>query len=243
MEYRVKTSNSGAVPAYEKIARQIKACIYDGTYSYGSALPSEPKLCEEYDVSRITVRRAISELVSAGYLEKVHGKGTFVKHKRYDQELVNLHGFTEAFSKQGITVMHHIIDENIVTPDAITRRQLNLDDSTRVLKLTRLHYLDNDPFSLDTSYFSESLFQGLFDRLREEDSLYTVIREHYGISPLHAERTITVTTPNEAECGLLECEITEPLFKMEKIVLDHEKAIHKSVLLTPSSRVSLKLKM
>jgi len=239
----LKISNSGSVPAYEKIARHIRANIYDGIYSYGAALPSEAKLCLEYDVSRITVRRAINELVADGYLEKVHGKGTFVRHKRFEQELVNLNGFTEAFSKKGIKVSHHIIEEKIVTPDAPTRKLLQLEPGVQVLKLTRLHYLDDDPFNLDTSYFSAALFPGLFDWLKEDDSLYKVIRERYGFIPLHADRTITITTPSEEQCSLLECEMTEPLFKMEKIVLDEDKPLHRSILLTPASRVSLKLSM
>lgn len=239
----MRITSTSSVPAYEKIARQIKASIHDGQYTYGSALPSETKLCEEYDVSRITIRRAVNELVDDGYLEKVHGKGTFVKYHRFEQELLNLSGFTEAFGKKGIRVSHHIIEETLEPADLITRKQLQIDKSENMLKIVRLHYLDESPFSLDTSYFPESKFPGLFELLKENDSLYDIMKKHFNMSPLHADRTITIATPTEQECQLLECDMTEPLFKMEKLVLDEDKPLHRSVLLTPSSRVSLKLRM
>lgn len=66
------------IPLYYKLAETIEDQINNGVYEKGTKIPSERELCEIYDVSRMTVRLAIDELVKNGKLEKVQGKGTYV---------------------------------------------------------------------------------------------------------------------------------------------------------------------
>ena len=66
------------VPLYQQIYDEIKDAIEKGVYAPKERIPSELELAEQYDVSRITVRRAVEELCSDGYLVKQQGRGTFV---------------------------------------------------------------------------------------------------------------------------------------------------------------------
>ena len=74
--------NNNAVPLYEQIMMMLRERLDNHVLDAGEKLPSEAELCKSYGVSRITVRRAIDELVEEGYLEKKQGKGTFVTQKR-----------------------------------------------------------------------------------------------------------------------------------------------------------------
>ncbi len=235
-------NKQGAIPLYEKIANSIRHQIESGELQQGGALPSEERLCEDFDVSRITIRRAVQELATSGFVEKVQGKGTFVQYKRIEQELLSLSGFTETFKRKGLNLHHKIVAEEKCLADRATQKALNISSNDSVLKITRIHYLDDVPFNLDVSYFPVELFKDLFQYLPDDYSLYKVFKEHYHIEPKHAERTITISLASEMESELLHCKHSEPLFMMDKVVYDEAmKPLHRSVLLSPSSRVCLKM--
>ena len=72
-----------AVPLYQQVKEDIKAAIEQGKYKPKEKIPTEPELSAEYSVSRITVRRAVEELCSEGYLVKMQGRGTFVSPQEF----------------------------------------------------------------------------------------------------------------------------------------------------------------
>ena len=86
-----------SVPLYQQIKEDIKAAIQSGKYKPKEKIPPEPALSEEYSVSRITVRRAVEELCSEGYMTKMQGRGTFVYTKRIKRKYTgddNVEGYT-----------------------------------------------------------------------------------------------------------------------------------------------------
>jgi GntR family transcriptional regulator len=78
-----------ALPLYQQVKEDIKAAIENGRYKPQEKIPAEPELSAEYSVSRITVRRAIEELCSEGYLVKMQGRGTFVSSPRIHRKMFN----------------------------------------------------------------------------------------------------------------------------------------------------------
>ena len=84
--------HESAIPLYQQIENDIKDKIISGEYQAGQMLPSESKFCEMYQVSRVTVRNAISDLVEQGILIRKHGKGTFVENQKIPEKgLCHLH--------------------------------------------------------------------------------------------------------------------------------------------------------
>ena len=74
----VKLDAKTPVPLYEQLKNLLQSQISSGVYSIGERLPAEAELCAKYEVSRVTVRRALDDLVADGALERRQGKGTYV---------------------------------------------------------------------------------------------------------------------------------------------------------------------
>lgn len=83
-------------PLYKQLMQKLRADIQSGVYPVHSRIPSEQELCETYQVSRVTVRKALSELTQEGLLKRHQGKGTFVGIPRIQKDLRNVNSFHDA---------------------------------------------------------------------------------------------------------------------------------------------------
>lgn len=83
----MELDNAIATPLYKQLEKLILDKITNGTLTPGNKLPTENELSEQYHVSRVTVRKALSALDSQGYLEKKSGKGTFIAEKKMQRSL------------------------------------------------------------------------------------------------------------------------------------------------------------
>ena len=103
-------------PLYQQIYDEIKDAIEKGVYAPKERIPSELELAEQYDVSRITVRRAVEELCSDGYLVKQQGRGTFVSTPHINRQFhaSTLQTFTALCAGNGMKAGAHVIDRQIV---------------------------------------------------------------------------------------------------------------------------------
>src|ERR1700756_5797941 len=110
-------------PLYSRVETVLAGEITDGTLKLGDQLPTENSLIARFEVSRITVRRAIQNLTGRGLVEIRRGKGTFVAAPRITQELTDLTGFVEDMHALGRKPMARVIDKEIVTADTIVAGQ------------------------------------------------------------------------------------------------------------------------
>ena len=110
-------------------------CITDGDLRIGDQLPTEDSLIARFGVSRITVRRAIQNLVSRGLVEIRRGKGTFVAAPKITQELTELSGFVEDMHALGRQPKTRVIGKEIVTANATVASQLALTKGERVVRI------------------------------------------------------------------------------------------------------------
>ena len=95
-------NHNSSVPMYLQISRQLSEAIQQGGYNPGDKLPSESTLCQQYDVSRITVRQALNLLIQQDMAFSVHGKGTFVKPPAINHELNKIISFSRVLQQKGL---------------------------------------------------------------------------------------------------------------------------------------------
>lgn len=170
------------VPLYVQIAALLKNDIENGVFKQAGRIPTEVELAEQYQVSRITVRKAVEDLVSQGLVEKKQGKGTFITPQRYSRHLdTGPVGFTEMCRSLGLTPSARILKTEICVPkSAEVRKLLQLPDGATAIHICRLRCGDNRPIAVEESYYPMK-YSDLLSLDLEKDSLYTYLREKRGI--------------------------------------------------------------
>ncbi|NRT90744.1 GntR family transcriptional regulator [Clostridium beijerinckii] len=213
------------IPLYQQLADIIRNSITSGELKYGDKIPTEVELSEKYNVSRITVRAAINELVESGFLIKKQGKGTFVSKPKVQRKIEYLSSFTAACEASGLKVTNEIIKREIVEPEIEDIRDLELDDDDKLIYIQRVRFAGGEPLMLENNYFSFKRFNFL---LTEDlnGSLYELLRNKYDINPSGSPNsgkdhtTIEIAKAMDEEAGLLMVQKGEPLFYIKTVIYD-----------------------
>ena len=111
----LKQSSQSGAPLYLQLRKSIEDAVNRGLIGPGDALPSERDIATKADISRVTVRKAVQDLVKGGVLVQRHGSGTFVapRMERVEQSLSQLTSFTEDMARRGMTVRSAWLDRGI----------------------------------------------------------------------------------------------------------------------------------
>lgn len=172
---------SGSTPLYQQLASKLRKQIAAGTFRPGDRLPSEEALCEEYRVSRITVRAALDQLVDAGLLWRKRGKGTFVSTRHVDHELIHLTDFVEDMAASGMRPSSRVTYWGEETVDEEIAAILGIPPSMSVVRLDRLRSADGSPIAFDVTYLPLR-YGRLLDKERlETETIYQQLENQYGI--------------------------------------------------------------
>ena len=198
-------------PKYYILKKALIEKINQEELKVNELIPSERELISTYNVSRITVRRAISELVNEGYLYTVQGKGTFVKSDRYSQDLFSITSCTQDILNFGMTPGRLVIDARVVEADKKRCRILNLNSGEQVFRLERVYTADGEPINLTTTYLPYRYLPGIEHYDFAQCSLYQVLEQEYGITITKATRTVEAVLVSEDESELLQVEQGIPI--------------------------------
>jgi GntR family transcriptional regulator len=171
------------LPKYYSVQELLRERVL--TMPEGGALPPESALCEEYGVSRITIRRALEGLARDGFVERVQGKGTFGTRPRaayaFRERFVNeIVGFYGEMAARGIEVNTRVLGQKTVLPPAEVAEALRLAPPARVVDLHRLRLVLGRPHHLVRTYLPEQRFPGLVYADLSVGSLYGHLRATYG---------------------------------------------------------------
>lgn len=120
-------------PLYLQVKADIKNRILSKQYMPGDKLPTENELSDQYNVSKITIRKAIQNLSDEGYVNKVQGKGTFINFKKDKLYLNKTSGFKESLSSLGHASRHDIIQASFLNADEDIAEKLMIPMGTKVV--------------------------------------------------------------------------------------------------------------
>ncbi|MDQ0200850.1 GntR family transcriptional regulator [Neobacillus ginsengisoli] len=215
------------IPLYIQLKESIRSSIINGQLKYGDQIPTELELSEEYKISRITVRKAILELVEEGYLVKKQGKGTFVNKRKIERKIVHFLSFSDACKANGLTASSKVTKKEIIQPTPNDQKLLQLDDGDACVFIQRVRYAGDSPIMLENNYFSYKDFHSLLNE-NLEGSVYKILREKLNVKPFGARgTTLEIVRATEEEVNLLHTSSGEPLFYMETTVFDeNSRPVH-----------------
>ena len=191
------------LPLYIQLANLIRAKMQESAWVPGEQIPTENELCDQYQVSRITVRQAVAELVQEGYLERYPGRGTFVTEPRIEQRISRLTGFTQDMEARGKHPGAKVLQFEIVKPPFILPWAHRLRDEENLILLKRLRLADGEPLAVEISHLSYSLCAGILEENLEDRSLYALLEETCDIIPSRAGQQWTAVACPMEEAKLL----------------------------------------
>ncbi|GAA5350138.1 GntR family transcriptional regulator [Streptococcus uberis] len=158
------------LPAYIKIHDAIKKDIDEGVWLIGDRLPSERDLADHFEVSRMTLRQAVTLLVEEGILERRVGSGTYVASHRVRDKMRGTTSFTEIVHSQGKTPSSKLISYQRQLASDTEIKELQLEPSDFVIRMERIRYADNIPLVFEVASIPEKFIK---DMKRDE------ITEHF----------------------------------------------------------------
>jgi GntR family transcriptional regulator len=200
-ELRSYTVNKRSpVPKYYQLRAILRELIRD--WSPDQLIPSESELCQTYDVSRTTVRKALDYLIYEGLLYRVQGKGTFVSPQKlqgcYVQDSI---GFFEDMEARGLSHRTEVLEQDIIEAGQTLANHLQIQAGEEVFHMTRLQFVEDEILHLAVSHVPQKLCPGLIDEDFTNKSLYRTMQQKYQLKPHHGTRIIEVqyASPNEAK--------------------------------------------
>lgn len=213
------------LPLYYKLRESIREKILRGEYPPGSKIPSEQELMQEYNVSRMTVIRAVNDLVQEGLLYRKQGKGTFVSIPQVQQRLGKLTNFTQDMLSRNLKPDSIILNLELISPPFIIQEKLKIKENIKVWRLERLRFADDNPMGLQVAYLPSDLFPIIDENELGRGSLYEYLRKKYNIVLKRAEETYWVRMPTNYEIQKLKIKKNTPVFYVQRLTfLINERA-------------------
>lgn len=168
------------VPIYIQIEEELKQRIFLGEYKIGEPIPSERDLSVSFGVSRMTVRQAITNLVSTGMLFREKGRGTYVSTPKFEQPLNGLTSFSEDMRARGLKPSSKIVKFEKQIPSFDVARDLQLEEDEEVYVIIRIRNADDQPMAIEKTYIPVQTLPDLNVKLLS-GSLYCIVEDTYGL--------------------------------------------------------------
>ncbi len=204
---------------YEKIAADIKEGILSGEYKPNQQLPFEKTLCQKYDVSKMTVKKALDLLVAEGLIVKRRGAGTFIKDITEDEierivEKKQFLGLTHA--NLGHKVTSDILDFKIVNASKEVSNILKIEDDEFVYLIHRVRFVDNEAIVIEKTYIPLNLAPGI-KLVNVKGSIYGYIKDKLNLKIQSAHSIIRAQKSDNLDQKYLKLNSDEPVIEVERV--------------------------
>lgn len=188
-------------PLYAQLTSILKNRILSRQWEPGFKLPSERELCEQFNVSRITVRKALNDLAVQNLVHSVPGKGTFVLLPQMRDPLRPLSGFTEDMSRRGYIPYSRVLRADILPANQAVAEKLRISLGAEVIHLERLRMVAPDQLviAIQKNLIPHFRCPNLLDFNLERRSLFDVLRHEYHLVLERAETVISARLANLME--------------------------------------------
>jgi len=201
---------------YYRIQQAVLEQIQKGQLQPGGLLPSEAELAQHYQVSRITAKRALDELVHQGRAYRRQGRGTFVAQPRI-REISGFRSFSEDIRARGFAPSSRILVFTESAPDAAVRERLHLQEGEHVFLLKRLRLASDDPVAVETACLPCRICPGLLHEDLACGSLYNILMEKYQVVPTWADAEIEAAAASKEEALLLKLKPGTPVLSARRV--------------------------
>ena len=207
---------NAAQPLYFQVKEDIKKQIEEQKLKPGDVLPTENWLCQHYGVSRVTIRKTLSELISEGVLVRDHGKAARVASIRFDRYVNRLTGLTEELKMAGIESETSIIKFEKVHADNRIAVKMGLPEGEPLFYINRLRYAAHIPMCEQAIYLRVKCCPTITAQELSDHSLYSLLETKYHQKIDYADQTVYASSPTYRQAALLEMADVSDLLCVER---------------------------
>lgn len=209
-------NKNSPVPIYYQLQEQLKNMIEKGELKPGDLISSEREYAERFQISRMTIRQALTKLVDEGYLYRVKGKGTFVAERKIEQPLQGLTSFTEDMKARGMVPGNELLSFEIIPASNLIANHLNIQEYGPVYEIKRIRLADDVPMALETTYIPANLIKGLTDEIMRHQSLYDYIEGRLLVKIDRGEQIIESSIADQMESQYLKIKKGSPIMLIQR---------------------------
>lgn len=215
-------SNDAVTPLHHQVYVVLRQQIEEGFYHGGKAIPSEHELSQTFQVSRITVRRALGRLKQEGLVSRSRGRGTFARAPARPQAIsANLRGIFENLLAMGLRTRVRLIEFGYLPAPPAIAEKLRLEPGALVQRAVRVRYHEGVPFSHLTTYLPEEIGRHC-DEQELSDKPLLLLMERAGIKVAAADQSVSAKLADTMVAPLLQVETGSALLWVKRLVFDRD---------------------
>ncbi len=212
-----KLDFTGRTQLYYQIYEIIKQNIKTGIYPVRSLIPSEENIATSFNVSRITVRKALDLLVMDGLIIRKRGVGTFVLPEKVEQELNKVIDFNDDMKKHGYDYSTKMIVNEIVPSTNKLSQALDLPNNALLIHIKRLRLMNNEPMCIESAYFSYDRFPKIYGIDFSSISLRDTLKKEYNVDWAYSYQKLLAIKANQDTEDLLQISKNDPILYVERV--------------------------
>ena len=205
-----------SVPNYYRLESQLREGIRSGSLKPGDAVPPESQLCQQFSVSRTTVRQALSRLVFEGLIERHRGRGSFVAEPRLEHSKPFL-SFEEEMLARGATTAIKLLDMRTERAEGKVAENLGLAEGTPIVVLERLRLVDRRVVGYEIRYLPRRIGEALTPDEIHSQPLVPALRRILGKPRTRLNLKVTASTARRREARVLETKVGAPVLVREHV--------------------------
>ena len=215
LEKTEKINKSVPIPLYFQLKELILSEIKEGNYRSGDLIPTEKDISDAFQISRTTVRQAITELVQEGWLYRVKSKGTFVSQPKISQEYIRkIESFNDQMYRMGVVPRTEVLElktmKGTEAGDSVIKA-LELTENDSVIFLYRKRLADGEPIVTSRTYLPFAECEFLLGHDLRTEQLYTILSEKEETRIFRIERTVEAIEAKTEDVHLLEIKRGKPI--------------------------------
>lgn len=223
---------------YLKLYEILKNKIERGEWSVGDQIPTESELCKQYEVSRVTVRNAISELVRQGFLRRIQGKGTFVSKKVISDEFSVVLNLKEIMMESG-SFTTKVLAKTVIMPTEDLIDKLEVSANTHIIFIKRLCYFNQEPVILQYSYIPYYYCPRIMDEDLEKNFLIDIIDKVCKINITTIHNYIGIDSLQDDEIELLGSQSLPQAIMLEQFYYSYRRKVYYTKTLKKHDNIKL----
>lgn len=200
------------VPLYQQLKEMIQQEIESGKWQPNQLIPTEQEFMERFQVSRITIRQAIMDLVKEDVLYRQRGVGTFVAKPKIGLQYLNdIVSYDTQIINEGHNPSRKVLEKKVCHPGQEVLTAMELPQNSEVIKLSRLFFVDDEPHATVDSYLPCVFCETVLDRDMERESLYQILSERPETKVMTVQRTLDAKIASHEDQNIIGLEKWTPM--------------------------------